>query len=156
VLGCAECPTLGKLALYRAQDVAECGTRQSLLCRVPDKKHSAKPPALGKGANSGSECKHAFRKPQCYYTVDGQSLTRRINVQKQNRQVKNRGGKKNFLKRKRKNYIEQFSLFFLGSNPNHSILMKCRAVPHLYGAQCESYICLLNNLTNLLSERERK
>jgi hypothetical protein len=54
VLGCAECPTLGKLALYRAQDVAECGTRQSLLCRVPDKKHSAKPPALGKGANSGS------------------------------------------------------------------------------------------------------
>jgi hypothetical protein len=55
VLGCAECPTLGKLALYRAQDVAECGTRQSRICRVPDKKHSAKPPALGKGANSGSD-----------------------------------------------------------------------------------------------------
>jgi hypothetical protein len=54
VLEYAECPTLGKLALYRAQDVAECGTRQSRLCRVPDKKHSAKPPALGKGANSGS------------------------------------------------------------------------------------------------------
>jgi hypothetical protein len=47
VLGCAECPTLGKLALYRAQDFAECGTRQSLLCRVPDKKRSA----LGKGAD---------------------------------------------------------------------------------------------------------
>jgi hypothetical protein len=55
VLGCAECPTLGKLALYRAQDFAECGARQSLLCRVPNKKHSAKPPALGKGADSGSE-----------------------------------------------------------------------------------------------------
>jgi hypothetical protein len=35
--------------------VAECGTRQSRICRVPDKKHSAKPPALGKGANSGSD-----------------------------------------------------------------------------------------------------
>jgi hypothetical protein len=34
---------------------AECGARQSLLCRVPDKNHSAKPPALGKGPNSGSE-----------------------------------------------------------------------------------------------------
>jgi hypothetical protein len=54
VLGCAECPTLGKQALYRAQDFAECGARQSLLCRVPDKKHSAKPPALGKEPNSGS------------------------------------------------------------------------------------------------------
>jgi hypothetical protein len=42
VLGCAECPTLGKLALYRAQDFAESGARQSLLCRVPDKKHSTK------------------------------------------------------------------------------------------------------------------
>lgn len=90
----------------------------------------------GKGQPGMEQCKHAFRKRQCYYTVHGQSLTRRINVQKQSRQVKNRGRKKNFLKRKRKNYIEQFSLFLLGPNPNHSILMKCRAVPHLYGAQC--------------------
>jgi hypothetical protein len=35
VLGCAECPVLGKLALYRAQDFAECGARQS-------RRHSAK------------------------------------------------------------------------------------------------------------------
>jgi hypothetical protein len=34
---------------------AECGTRQRLLCRVPDKKHSAKRRALSKGPDSGSE-----------------------------------------------------------------------------------------------------
>jgi hypothetical protein len=33
---------------------AECRARQSFLCRVPNKKHSAKPPALGKGPDSGS------------------------------------------------------------------------------------------------------
>jgi hypothetical protein len=54
VLGWAECTTLGKPALYRAQNFAEGGTRQSLLCRVPDKKHSAKPSVLGKGVDSGS------------------------------------------------------------------------------------------------------
>jgi hypothetical protein len=68
VLEYAECPTLGKLALYRAQDVAECGTRQSLLCRVPDKKHSAKPPALGKGANSGSDlCSFELLHLDCFF-----------------------------------------------------------------------------------------
>jgi hypothetical protein len=56
VLGEAECPALGKQSIYRAQDSAEGGTRQSRLCRVPDKKHSAKPPALGKGPDSGSAC----------------------------------------------------------------------------------------------------
>jgi hypothetical protein len=60
VLGCAECPALGKLALYRAQDFAECGARQNLLCRVPDKRHSAKPPALGKGPDSGSDIKGSY------------------------------------------------------------------------------------------------
>jgi hypothetical protein len=34
--------------------LTECGTRQSFLCRVPDKKYSAKPPALGKACDSGS------------------------------------------------------------------------------------------------------
>jgi hypothetical protein len=51
---CAECPALGKQAIYRAQDFAECNSRQSLLCRVLDKKHSAKRLALGKGPDSGS------------------------------------------------------------------------------------------------------
>jgi hypothetical protein len=55
VLGCADCPTLGKPALDRAPDSAECGARQSRLCRVPDKKHSAKPPALDKDPDSGSD-----------------------------------------------------------------------------------------------------
>jgi hypothetical protein len=32
----------------------ECGSRQSLLCRVPDKRHSAKRPTLGKASDSGS------------------------------------------------------------------------------------------------------
>jgi hypothetical protein len=38
---------------------AECflfGSRQSLLYRAPEKKRSAKPPALGKEADSGSDC----------------------------------------------------------------------------------------------------
>jgi hypothetical protein len=50
----AECPALGKQALYPAQDFAECRSWQSLLCRVLDKKHSAKSLTLGKGPNSGS------------------------------------------------------------------------------------------------------
>jgi hypothetical protein len=32
----------------------ECGTRQRILCRVPDKKHSAKSRALGKGPDFGN------------------------------------------------------------------------------------------------------
>jgi hypothetical protein len=51
---CAECSALGKGALCREPKFTECGTRQSLLCRVPDKKYSAKPPALGKACDSGS------------------------------------------------------------------------------------------------------
>jgi hypothetical protein len=55
VCSCAECPTLGKSARYREPDFAECGSRQSLLCRVPDKRHSAKSPTLGKVPDSGSD-----------------------------------------------------------------------------------------------------
>jgi hypothetical protein len=55
VLRCAECPALGKRALYRAADFVECGVRQSLLCRVPDKKHSAMTLTLGKGPDSGND-----------------------------------------------------------------------------------------------------
>jgi hypothetical protein len=52
---CTECPTLGKDARYREPSFAECGSRQSRLCRVPEKRHSAKRPALGKGSDSGSD-----------------------------------------------------------------------------------------------------
>jgi hypothetical protein len=38
----AECPTLDKRGRYLECDFAECGTRQIVLCRVPDKKHSTK------------------------------------------------------------------------------------------------------------------
>jgi hypothetical protein len=38
----ADSPTLGKRRRYREQDFAEYGTRQRLLCRVSDKKHSTK------------------------------------------------------------------------------------------------------------------
>jgi hypothetical protein len=53
-LSCAECPALGKEPLCREASFTECGTRQSLLCRVPDKKHSAKIATLGKDLDSGS------------------------------------------------------------------------------------------------------
>jgi hypothetical protein len=43
VVSCAECPALGKEARCREPNFTECGSRQSLLCRVPDKRHSAKP-----------------------------------------------------------------------------------------------------------------
>jgi hypothetical protein len=52
---CAECSALGKGYLCREPKFTESGTRQRLLCRVPDKKHSAKPPAPGKEPNSGSD-----------------------------------------------------------------------------------------------------
>jgi hypothetical protein len=55
---CAECPALGKEALCREPNVTEGGSRQSRLCRVPDKRHSAKRPTLDKASDSGSErCK---------------------------------------------------------------------------------------------------
>jgi hypothetical protein len=50
--------TLGKAFFAECRGFAECflfGTRQSLLCRMPEKKHSVKPPALSKEADSGSE-----------------------------------------------------------------------------------------------------
>ena len=52
---CAECSALGKGARCRASNFTECGTRQTLLCRVPNKRHSAKRPTLGKASDSGSE-----------------------------------------------------------------------------------------------------
>ena len=50
----AECATLGKGGRYRESDFAECATRQRILCRVPDKRHSAKRQALNKEPDSGS------------------------------------------------------------------------------------------------------
>jgi hypothetical protein len=55
VLSSAECSALGKESLCRELDFTECGSRQSLLCRVLDKRHSAKNPTLGKDSDSGSE-----------------------------------------------------------------------------------------------------
>jgi hypothetical protein len=51
---CAECPALGKEARCREPIFTKCGSRQILLCRVPDKRHSAKRPTLGKASDSGS------------------------------------------------------------------------------------------------------
>jgi hypothetical protein len=55
VRSCVECPALGKGALCREPNFTECGTRQSLICRVPDKRHSTKNPTLGKASDSGSD-----------------------------------------------------------------------------------------------------
>jgi hypothetical protein len=55
VLLYAECSALGKGVLCREPNFTECGTRQSRLCRVPDKRHSAKNTTLGKASDSGSE-----------------------------------------------------------------------------------------------------
>jgi hypothetical protein len=57
VPSCAECSALSKGALCREPNLVECGTRQSLLCRVPDKRHSTKNTTLGKACDSGSEWK---------------------------------------------------------------------------------------------------
>jgi hypothetical protein len=51
----AECPALGKEALCREPNFTEGGARQSCLCRVSDKRHSAKRPTLGKASDSGSD-----------------------------------------------------------------------------------------------------
>jgi hypothetical protein len=50
----AEYLTLGKRSRYRECDFAECGTRQTILCWVLNKKHSAKRRTLGKELDSGS------------------------------------------------------------------------------------------------------
>jgi hypothetical protein len=50
----AEYSALDKGALCREPNFTECGTRQSLLCRVPDKRLSAKNITLGKACDSGS------------------------------------------------------------------------------------------------------
>jgi hypothetical protein len=52
---CAECPALGKESRCRESSFTECGTRQILLCRVPDKRHSTKIATLGKALDSGSD-----------------------------------------------------------------------------------------------------
>jgi hypothetical protein len=49
--------TLDKAFFAECRGFAECflfGSQQSLLCRMPEKKLSAKPPTLGKEADSGS------------------------------------------------------------------------------------------------------
>jgi hypothetical protein len=56
----AESHALGKRLRYREQDFAEYGTRQRLLCRAPDKKHSTKRRALGKGPDSGNASIHVY------------------------------------------------------------------------------------------------
>jgi hypothetical protein len=53
---CAECPALGNEPRYREPNFTECGSPQSHLCRVPEKRYSIKRPALGKGSDSGSVC----------------------------------------------------------------------------------------------------
>jgi hypothetical protein len=59
----AECRTLGKRCRCRDCFIVECGTRQIILCRVPDKKHSTKRRALSKGLDYGSEgVSSVFRK----------------------------------------------------------------------------------------------
>jgi hypothetical protein len=60
----AECSALGKGALCREPKFTECGTRQRFLCRVPDKKYSAKPPALGKACDSGSAGRRRRRRAE--------------------------------------------------------------------------------------------
>jgi hypothetical protein len=50
--------SLPSVPLCRVFLCAECDSRQSLLCQVPDKKHSTKSLALDKGPDSGSdECR---------------------------------------------------------------------------------------------------
>jgi hypothetical protein len=48
-------PSAYLLALGKGR--CSCDTRQSRLCRVPDKRHSAKNTTLGKASDSGSVCK---------------------------------------------------------------------------------------------------
>jgi hypothetical protein len=68
----AESLTLPSAALGKAFFV-ECGSRQSLLCRVPDKRHSSKRPTLGKASDSGSDSARCFNykcyKRECCYII---------------------------------------------------------------------------------------
>jgi hypothetical protein len=62
---CAESPALGNDDICREQDFTEFDTRQRLLCRVPDKKQSAKRRALDKDPDSDS----AYSKKKVNYMI---------------------------------------------------------------------------------------
>jgi hypothetical protein len=70
VYSCAKSPALGKRGRYREQDFAECGTRQILPCRVPDKKNSAKRRALGKEPDFGSDSRKLSIKKISIFFID--------------------------------------------------------------------------------------
>jgi hypothetical protein len=61
VSGYVECATLGKGGRYGESSFTECGTRQRMLCRVPDKRHSTKRRALGKEPDSGRVCHQLYK-----------------------------------------------------------------------------------------------
>jgi hypothetical protein len=55
VFSCVETTALGKRGRYREQNFVVYGTRQRLICRVPEKKYSVKYRALGKDQYFGSD-----------------------------------------------------------------------------------------------------
>jgi hypothetical protein len=72
--------TLGKAFFAECIGFAECflfGSRQSLLCRAPEKKRSAKPPTLGKEADSGNDTKYILTL-NFFYSM--YSSDKRINI----------------------------------------------------------------------------
>jgi hypothetical protein len=57
-------------SLCRERNFAECGSRQSSLCRVLDKKHSVKSPALSKDPDSGSGHTLCWDRAICSHPTD--------------------------------------------------------------------------------------
>jgi hypothetical protein len=69
VSSCAESLALGKRGRYRDWNFAECVSRERLLCRMPDRKYSAKRRAHGKERDSGSAYFCSYLDPTTKYDV---------------------------------------------------------------------------------------
>jgi hypothetical protein len=70
VLVFAECRTLDKRCLCREYYFAECGTRQSRLCRMQDKMYSTKNRALNKDPDNGNVVTYPSKIMLLFFTTD--------------------------------------------------------------------------------------
>jgi hypothetical protein len=133
---CAECLALGKGALCREPNFTECDTRQSLLCRVPDKRQLAKNTTLGKASDSGSASMHAHRR--CRRPVVDGDATRLSSPAGRARGTAEgqarRGGEQSCMKASRR--VALHGRRSIRESRRRLTYERSRAAPHQYARTC--------------------